>query len=701
LPEGSKIMRHGLKLLVCGFLFLFPYSGNVKAADLNQVFQSVQSEISGERARNYTMRMWLHDKWSTLPEWKKAVLEAQTIMKERGFDQTEIIEVPADGKTMTAAWTNPIGWDAKDGTLEVIEPKVPDEFRYLCNYRDNPTSLNCWSAPTPPGGIETELVLMETSSPDELAKLNASGKIVLTSGGTRAMKRYMDKYGILGFVGDYIESNNVDFINANQWLNGWNDMPGGWWLSSYDSQKNFGFSISRKKADYLRDILRRGQKVVVRAKIDSRYYTNDTYPSITGVVKGSGPEGEEVIILGHINEWGANDNATGASVMMEAVGTLNDLIKSGKLPRPKRSLRVLMGGEMYGTLPYAVKYLQKLRDKTVVSVCVDTGAENFDTLASSIYVGLNPNACPSFTDAVLPEIIRMYYAAYNPNRTLQTMPYSMGTDTYFAEPMIGVPNNIISISEAGHLHHNSNDTIEKVDPRTLRELSFLNAVYLYYMADAGAEAVPWIANLTFSRGMQVIQETTREAQGKIISAKDDASLGKTLSEGTERIEYYTGLQKQALVSIERIVSANGKTGVRQYVARYQQALDETGKSMTRLVRDSAQNKAKSESMALVAPVRQEGAWGKEAATIIPKRAYIGTLFFAEIPPSQWKEVKSSPHFWEASNWAASSYWWCDGKRNLNEVKKLCELEAGISIENFDLINYFKFLKDYKYVEFVR
>ena len=177
---------------------LLLFSDTAKGADLNQIFQAVQSEISGERARDYTMRMWLHDKWSTLPEWKKAVLEAQTIMKERGFDQTEIIEVPADGKTMTAAWTNPIGWDAKDATLEVIEPRVPDEFRYLCNYRDNPTSLNCWSAPTPPGGIETELVLMETSSPEELAKLNAAGKIVLTSGGTRAMKRYMDKYGYSG-----------------------------------------------------------------------------------------------------------------------------------------------------------------------------------------------------------------------------------------------------------------------------------------------------------------------------------------------------------------------------------------------------------------------------------------------------------------------------------------------------------------------
>ena len=220
-----------------------------EAPGLETLFGAIQSEISGNRARDYVMRLWLHEKWFTLPEWQKAAKVAQAIMKERGFDEAALLGTPADGVTKSGAWTNPMGWDVKQATLEVIDPPLPDEFRYLCNYLDNPTSLNAWSAPTPPEGIETELALMETTDPEELAELNAKGKIVLTAGNTRTLKRYLDPNGILGYVGDSIEENNADFVNANQWLNGWSDLPGGWWMTSYDSRKNFCFSISQKKAN--------------------------------------------------------------------------------------------------------------------------------------------------------------------------------------------------------------------------------------------------------------------------------------------------------------------------------------------------------------------------------------------------------------------------------------------------------------------
>ncbi|HUT62945.1 MAG TPA: M28 family peptidase [Anaerolineae bacterium] len=674
---------------------------DVYAADFDLIFQSIQSEVSGNRARDYVMRLWQYDKWTTLPGWKKAIQEAQTIMKERGFDEAVIYETPADGRTMSGAWTNPIGWDVKQATLEVIEPSdLPDEFRYLCNYQDNPTSLNAWSAPTPPEGIETELVLMETNDPAELERINAEGKIVLTSLYTRGIKRYLDKYGILGYVSDNIESPNEDFVTANQWLNGWSDIPGGWWMTDYDSKKNFCFSISREKAEYLRSLLRQGKKVIVRARIDSRYYTNDTLPYVVGLVKGTGSEGEEILITGHMNEWGANDNSAGSSAILEAVGTLNDLIRSGKLPRPKRSIRVLLGAEMYGSLPYVQRFLDRLQTKTIAAVCCDTGAQDYDLHTTTVNIHTNPNVCPTFTDAVFPEIARMYYTRYASNRNWKAGPYSMGTDTYFCDPMIGVPTNWIYMNEGGHLHHNSMDTIDQVDPRSLRELSFINVAYLYYIANAGFEEVPWIAELTYNRGIQVILEKALQAHENLMSAKDQVSLGKALSEGLVRIEYYTELQKKALDSIQRLVSLDIKNETRASMAPYARSLDEFRTSMTKQLRDIAEIQAKNSSIRIVIPQKQTGSWEKQAAAIIPRRKYFGTLFLAEIPVEEWQEVNSSPHWWSATNWASASYWWCDGKRNLNEIKELVELEAGVPVRNFDLINYYTFLKKYGFVEFV-
>ncbi len=682
------------KLLLLGFFVSCApaFSAETSKPDVNGIFNALQSEISGNRARDYVMRLWRYEKWSTLPGWKKAIQEAQTIMRERGFDEAVIEETPADGKTMSGAWVNPLGWDVKSATLEVIEPKLPDEYRYLCNYLDQPTSLNVWSAPTPKEGVETEIVLWEGRDPAELGKLNARGKIILTGNGTRAYKRYLDPLGILGFVGDQIEKSNEDFINETQWLNGWTDLPGGWWMTSYTGRNNFGFSISRKKADYLRALLRGGTKVRVRAKIDSRYFTDDTLSYVSGLVRGTGPE--EVFITAHANEWGAGDDASGCSSVLESVATLNDLIKSGKLPRPKRSIRVLFGAEMYGSLPYVQSHLDRFH-RTVAGVCCDAGAPNWDAATTQVGIYMNPNVCPTFTDALYPEIAREYLDRYSPPRVHAVHPYSMGTDTYFCEPMIGVPTNWIELDAGGRLHHNSMDTIEKVDVRSLRHLSFLNAAYLYYLANAGYEDVPWIANLTFGRGVDVLREKARQANEAVLNAPNPAARSEALRRGIEAIEYYTGLQKQAMESIGRLVPDDRKADTRKLIAPHVKTIGEIGGSLARQLPGLA-----GEGKIAKLP-DAESAWDKEASTLIPKRRHFATLFLEEIPVSEWKEVTSSPHWWSADNPASASFWWVDGKRNLKEIKRLCELESGQPIAGFDLIKYYRFLEKYNYVEFVK
>ncbi len=670
--------------------------------DVDELLQVVQRSVSGNRARDYTMRLWQYDKWSTLPMWKKTAREVQTIMRERGYDEAEIVETPANGVTQYGTWTNPIGWDVRQATLEVIEPaNLPDEYRYLCNYLASPTSLNNYSCPTPPEGIETELVLLESSNSEELSKLNARGKIILVSSNSRGMKKYLDAHGVLGIVSDEIEGDNRDFITANQWLNGWSDFHGGWQMNASDSRNNFGFSISQKKGNYLRNLLKQGKTIKVRAKIDSRYFTDDTLPYVTGCVRGSGSEGEEVLIVGHIYEWGANDNCSGTAAILESVGTLNDLIVSGVLPRPKRTIRVWMGFELYGSMAFTIHNLERLRSKTIASVCCDTPVENYDLSSTAFSIAMNFNACPSFTDAVFPEIVGRYYSRYAPDKLWETRPFASGLDNFFGEPMIGVPLNSVSMNKGSHLHHNSMDTIEKVDPRTLCELSILNALYLYYMADAGFNDVPWFSSLTFDRGVNVILQKSKEMKERMLKADNGEALGEILADGTNVINYYTDLQKKALDSIERIVPEDEKTATRKYLSKYKDSLDDFGKLMVKQFGETVKEKARTGSFKIVRYVKEEGDWEHEAATIIPKRTKVGTLTLEGIPFEEWREVRSSPRWWSATNWATASYWWCDGERNLNQIKELLELEAGIPVRNFDLINFYRFLEKFGLAEFVK
>jgi len=134
---------------------------------------------------------------------------------------------------------------------------------------------------------------------------------------------------------------------------------------------------------------------------------------------------------------------------------------------------------------------------------------------------------------------------------------------------------------------------------------------------------------------------------------------------------------------------------------YKKSLDEFGSSMTKHINSLSKDTASRKSIKIIKLSKKFSEWEKEALTIIPERTYFGTLFLADIPVEKWREVKSSPHWWSATNWASASYWWCDGKRNLNEIKKLVEMEAGKQVTNFDLINYYKFLEEYKLVRFVK
>ena len=342
--------------------------------------------------------------------------------------------------------------------------------------------------------------------------------------------------------------------------------------------------------------------------------------------------------------------------------------------------------------------LEKMRNKTIAAVCCDTPAENYDAATTAMSVSMSFNACPSYTDGVFAEIAGRYYSRYARNKLWKTIPYRTGIDNFFCEPMIGVPTNAISMNSGGHLHHNSMDTIEKVDPRTLAELTVLNAAYLYYMADAGYPELKVITRLTFDRGITVILDKTHEMNGRIASAQDGVSLGKVLFEGERAIEYYTGLQKQALRSIERIIAESEKEIAGKYLSNYIDDIDAFGKMQIKRFTEEVKTTAKEKSIKIVKYKKQENDWGREAATIIPKRNYIGTLTYDGIPVD---EFIGSPRWWSARNWAAASHWWCDGKRNVNEIKELVELEAGSSIRNFDLIEYFKFLEKYDMVEFVK
>lgn len=679
-------------------LFLAAPSAKAAPADPDLILKSLSGAVSGDRARDYTMRIWRYDRWGTLPMWKRSAAEARTIMRERSFDEAEVVDTPADGVAKFQDWTNPIGWDVRQATLEVVEPAgLPDEYRFLCDYLANPTSLTFFSCPTPQEGVTAELVALERPDPKLMDSLNLKGKIVLSTSAGGSLKPLLEDRGALGAVGD---AKVGDFENENVWINTWSDYPSGWLMSAGDRRNTFCFSISSKKGAYLRALMAQGKKIIVRARIDSRYYMDDAFPYVIGCVRGTDATGEEVLVGGHLYEWGANDNATGCAIMLEAMGTLNDLIRSGALASPKRTIRVWMGQEMYSSLAYVSKNPDRLR-KTVASLCIDTPATDYSALAATVKVFMNPDVCPAFTDALYPELFRRYYDSIRSNKLVLTEPFEGGTDTYFAESILGIPTTFLYMENGTWLHHNSRDTIEKVDVRSLRDLCMFTALALYYTANAGYDDLPLLASLTYNRGTEVILGKAREMRDRIAPAKNGENLGTVLASGTRTIEYYTGLQTRALRSILRIVPAERRPDAERALAPYIRDTEEFGQLQARQFANAVQARAASSSLKIVRPAKKDSPRDLEAASLYPRATKIGPLTLEGIPPEEWQGIAGSPKWWSARNWAGASYFWCDGTRNLNEIREAIEMEADTSSDKFDIVAWYRFLEKHGLVEFVQ
>jgi hypothetical protein len=113
---------------------------------------------------------------------------------------------------------------------------------------------------------------------------------------------------------------------------------------------------------------------------------------------------------------------------------------------------------------------------------------------------MNPRVAASYVDALILKIAATYFAKVR--RPWHSHPAAAGGDNYLSDPMIGTPTIWVYSSSWSITHHNSEDTPERVDARSIRDLSAVNAMLLYYIAAAGESEALWMAELALTRGYE-------------------------------------------------------------------------------------------------------------------------------------------------------------------------------------------------------
>ncbi|MFP5353796.1 MAG: M28 family peptidase [Gemmatimonadota bacterium] len=239
-------------------------------------------------------------------------------------------------------------WEPRAASIEILGDDTP--VLQLTTNR-NMLATNSWS--TPDGGVTAELVDAGNGSPAALDSARVAGRIVLADAGvSRLYAEAVVKRGALGVLAYSMPAYTQPEKNKHSIMFG--GIP-------YDTtRKAWAIALSHDARTRMRAALARGA-VRVRVRTDVAWTPDAVERTVVAEVRGSTHPAERFVFSAHVQEPGANDNASGVGAQMEMARVAAELVKSGTSD-PGRTITFLWGLEIRSTDRYITQDSVRSRD---------------------------------------------------------------------------------------------------------------------------------------------------------------------------------------------------------------------------------------------------------------------------------------------------------------------------------------------------
>jgi Peptidase family M28 len=466
-------------------------------------------------------------------------------------------------------------WDGEEGDLWLTQPTREK----IASLTMVPTALAPGSKST---DVEAEVVYVGPGREADYAGKDVKGKIVLGSGSVGSVFTAASQHGAVGALGTGSPGVIGQAAGATLDQIGWAS------INVPADREGFGFALSLRQFLRLRDLIDRGQKVVMRAHVRSR-----TYPGkmnvISAAIPGTDPSAGELIMVAHAFETiatpGANDNCTGVGTTMEVARTLSHLIKAGELPPPRRTIRFLWVPEISGSTAFMFKH-PELQDKLLVAMNFDMTGANPKTTDSYLRMKMTPDSRPSYLNDLMASLLQFVdqtairsqqgqNAQFN-YRLSPVATIASGSDhSVFNDG--GVPAMQFNYWP-DNFYHSSEDRVSYVDPTELKRVGFMAASAFYYLATAGPDQARDLAFEATANGEKWMAEVTR--QSARLLGNDAAALPERYKAAATKI---TGAYDRARGAVESVQRVAGTPEVASTVTRLVGTLDAARDANARLL----------------------------------------------------------------------------------------------------------------------
>ena len=289
----------------------------------------------------------------------------------------------------------PVGAELRDGS---------SAGPLLMSYDKAYSCLAWWSPSTAEGGETLAVVDVGTGeSESHFEGKSLEGKIAFvhgtrrTNGWPQAATLAM-KHGAVGILTDYLLYQDMPSRTRES-------LPEAVQLLRMPGSRNsaWGMAVDKPTADRLKAIAAGGENVWVR--IETKLF-DGIGVNLLAEIEGSGDTNESVLFVTHSTAGTkpAANCAAGPSLAVEIARTLSALIESGRIPRPKRTVRFLTDVEGHGSKHYMQTYPDDLKN-TLAVICLDSVGHSQPKLDTSLMYFRCPDSVPTFLNDYVAALI--------------------------------------------------------------------------------------------------------------------------------------------------------------------------------------------------------------------------------------------------------------------------------------------------------
>lgn len=655
---------------------------------------------SGDVAHQYVSRIAQRPRVEGTPEYREAVEWVAGTAKELGLSEARVERYPADGVREYLGYRTKLAWTAKKAELWMVRP---NRVR-LTSYEDLAISLcrNSVSA-----DVEADLVDIGAGLTDADYRTPVKGKLVLTSSEPGDVAGpAVEQRGALGIV-SYWSIPNWDRLNRLPGdypnLVGWRYLP----EPAAGKKGTFAFMISARRARELQRMMETGEVVRLHAIVDAAPAPG-TLDVATAAIRGAKYPDEEITLAAHLDEVGAEDNASGSASLLEVARTLTALVAAGKLPPPLRTIRFVWGPEYSGTAAWLAHH----GGDTVKRIA----AFNFDQLgadllrAESVFqVTRTPDSTPSFLNAVTESALafanRFNDVSYPRNKEFhiisvtgtrnrlqgRMVPYLAGSDHELYNHL-GVPANFATMWPE-KFYHSSEDTPDKVDPTQLHRAIVIGLAAIVPAAYADDGDAASLAALAAVWSHARLSEAESRGAARVL-ASDAAGLAGSARFARALMSHAYRTESEAVRSAAVFARTDGARqaveGLASIVANERPATEEMIRWKAKALGTAAPEErltAEERTAAHIFPARRAGhelttsgaAFAKSPAPAVEEALREAVRKLADLGETDLRRMgfEDVPAFY------------ANGKRSVLEICDDVEAEYGVRIDLASMMRYFE------------